>query len=176
MAEIHVTQKNGRKHVILLDDADFEKLGRYKWHVEAGSRNVEAGSNQIFYAVRAVRNEAGVWTISRMHREISGPKPGFDVDHINHNGLDNRSDNLRNVLKRDNQGNQRARRGGTSKYKGVYWDKGRAAWRARLGLSPRKAHLGYFDIEEDAARAYNVAAIAYFGDCACPNELPSEAL
>lgn len=38
----------------------------------------------------------------------------------------------------------------TSKYPGVYWQKGTEKWRARARLAGRMVHLGYFDNEDEA--------------------------
>lgn len=51
----------------------------------------------------------------------------------------------------------------TSKYKGVSWNKFAKKWSASIKLDYQKKHLGYFKCEEDAALAYNAAAIELFG-------------
>lgn len=90
------------------------------------------------------------------------------VDHINHDTLDNRRQNLRVVTRRQNQANMRkCSKATSSKYKGVSWDKSRNKWMAALGPKvegkTRRIHLGRFDREEDAALAYNKGASALFG-------------
>ncbi len=56
--------------------------------------------------------------------------------------------------------------GGTSRYKGVYWERKRLKWRAHIYKDSCRIHLGYFDNEEDAACAYDQAARELFGDFA----------
>mgnify|MGYP003543053875 FL=1 len=51
----------------------------------------------------------------------------------------------------------------TSIYKGVSWSKFAKKWSAYIKLNYGKKHLGYYLIEEDAAKAYNKAAIENFG-------------
>ena len=47
-----------------------------------------------------------------------------------------------------------------SRFVGVQWDRRRLRWQARIQVQGKKKHLGYFDDEEDAARAYDSAAAA----------------
>ena len=54
----------------------------------------------------------------------------------------------------------------SSKYKGVYWNTGCNKWLAKIGVNRRRIHLGVFENEKDAAKAYNKAAIEYFGEFA----------
>jgi hypothetical protein len=46
----------------------------------------------------------------------------------------------------------------SSKYLGVNLDKQYKKWRASIVVDGRKKILGYFSNEEEAARAYNIAA------------------
>jgi hypothetical protein len=86
-----------------------------------------------------------------------------ELDHINRDRTDNRIENLRPCNHSQNLGNSRPRRNG---YKGVSLCKCTGRWRAQL-----KGHIGRFDTEEEAALAYNAAALAYFGDFAYLNEV-----
>jgi AP2 domain/HNH endonuclease len=88
------------------------------------------------------------------------------VDHINGNGLDNRRTNLRPATSAENARNRRSQRGSSSPYKGVSWIRSRRNWRANLRVGDRLIHLGSYTDPADAARAYDAAALKYFGEFA----------
>lgn len=91
------------------------------------------------------------------------------VDHINHNGLDNRKSNLRACAHMENMANQKPH-GGTSRFKGVYWHKDTCKWCASIRFAGKLRYLGRFYVEEDAASAYDAAAIRFFEEFACTNK------
>jgi hypothetical protein len=86
-----------------------------------------------------------------------------ELDHINRKRSDNRIENLRSCTHSQNLGNARAR---VHKYKGVTFCKATKKWRAQLN-----GHLGRFDTIEEAALAYNAAALEHFGEFAHLNKV-----
>ena len=99
----------------IVDPEEYEALSRYKWWAQLGKHN------GTFYAVRNEKRGrvmVRVW----MHRVIMGAAEGLFVDHINHNGLDNRKANLRLATAAQNAWNSVRGKRGSSKYKGVAWD------------------------------------------------------
>jgi HNH endonuclease/AP2 domain len=86
-----------------------------------------------------------------------------ELDHINRDRGDNRIENLRPCTHSQNLGNSRAR---VHKYKGVTFCKATEKWRAQMN-----GHLGRFDTIEEAALAYNAAAIEHFGEFAHLNKV-----
>ena len=93
---------------------------------------------------------------------IYGEWPQNHIDHINHQTDNNRIENLRDVTQSQNQWNG-SDRTGTSQYKGVSWAKHANKWVAHITINGKKKHLGLFIIEEDAAKAYDRAALQHFG-------------
>ena len=155
MKEIELV--NGRG-IALVDDEDYEMLSQYRWYLQP----TRCGN----YA------QAVLWNPRRsiaMHRMIMGTPMGRDVDHINHNGLDNQRCNLRECSHQENCANHRKLTPGSSKYKGVSWD-GRK-WQAYGKMNYRKVHLGRFGSEDAAAKAYNTWATEHFGGFALLNEI-----
>ena len=140
----------------IVDAEDYDRLNRYQWHA--------CKCKSTYYACRV----EGGKTI-RMHREIMHAPKGVIVDHINHNGLDNRKGNLRLCTHAQNCYNQRASSTGTSKYKGVCWHKCNRKWIARIRCDGKFYNLGDFENEIEAAKAYDDKAVELFGEFACPN-------
>jgi hypothetical protein len=134
--------------VTKIDEDDYDRLSQYNWCANKGNKN------DTFYAVRGIRRD-GKYAHVFMHREIMEASPDIFVDHINHDTLDNRRCNLRLCKQSENLLNKHRSRNGTSKYKGVAFYKKTGKWIVHF----RTKHIGYFDSEEDAARAYNVAAL-----------------
>jgi hypothetical protein len=107
-----------------------------------------------------------------MHREIAGAPKGMVVDHIDGNELNNRRSNLRVCTVSQNHQNRR-RTWGRSRYKGVCFLKKRNKWKAEIMVNRKHIHIGCFDEEEEAAKAYDKKAAELFGEFAYFN-LPRE--
>jgi len=104
-----------------------------------------------------------------MHRVISQPPNDAEVDHINHDGLDNRRSNLRFGTHGHNLANQRYISSGTSLFRGVCWNKRHAKWEAFASWKSKTRRLGYFLDETEAAKAYDDAALESYGEFASLN-------
>lgn len=157
MKEIKLTQGK----VALVDDEDYEYLNQWKWHYEyRKGRNPESG-----YAVRNMFVSKGKFVKVRMHRVIMNAPTGVQVDHINHNGLDNRRSNLRLCSSAENQYGKRAIPH-SSRFKGVTWNKRDKKWQALIMKNGKTTSLGYFTSEYEAAKAYDKAAALIFGEFA----------
>jgi hypothetical protein len=97
-----------------------------------------------------------------------GKWPENLIDHKDNIGTHNWIDNLRDSTHSQNSFNK-GNIGGTSKFKGVRWDRGK--WKAQIKFNKKYKHLGRFDIEKDAAIAYNNAAIELHGEFALLNKI-----
>jgi hypothetical protein len=148
----------------LIDDEDYALLSQYNWFV--------INNNGKLYAYR-LQYVDGKRTKVYMHKAILPPIDARILDHINGNGLDNRRANLRHASvsqNAQNQGKQTRNGLAASQYKGVMRHH-TGKWRVAIKAKERRIHLGVFADEKDAARAYNDAAIKYFGEFARLNEV-----
>ena len=91
------------------------------------------------------------------------------IDHINGDKTDNRLANLRPATTSENGRNRPAQRNGGSKFKGVGFHSQKGRWRARIFADGKELHLGLFDDEIAAAKAYDEAASKLFGSFAYLN-------
>ena len=97
---------------------------------------------------------------------MTGRWPEAKVDHRDHNGLNNRWDNLRDASQRQNMQHTRLRSNNTSGYKGVAWDSNRKKWQVHISINGKNTSLGRFDIKEEAIEVYRKAAERHFGEFA----------
>jgi hypothetical protein len=149
-----------RGHVALVDAADYDLVAAHRWRL----LTPRTGGP---YAACSI----GGRTVM-LHRLLLDEPPGLDVDHRNGIGLDNRRANLRAATRSENGANQ-GPRPGSSSFKGVSRARG-GRWQASIKVGGRSRALGYFADEESAARAYDRAARATWGEFArCNFEVSS---
>lgn len=91
----------GEHRFTIVDDDLFEYLNQFKW------KATQNGSKNNVYATRTQKGDDGVTRTIRMHRVVLGYSGVLDIDHINHNALDNRRVNLRIVSRSTNILNRR---------------------------------------------------------------------
>ena len=115
----------------------------------------------------AVRREGGrKASLTHMHRVIAGAEEGQVADHVNLDKLDNSCSNLRLVSRKHNNVNKAITSKNTSGYKGVSWIKRRNSWQSRLQDNGKTIFSRYFKTAEEAALAYDIAAIQAHGEFA----------
>lgn len=97
---------------------------------------------------------------------MTGRWPETLVDHRDRVRSNNRWSNIREASYSENAGNMATRPSNTSGYKGVFFRKESPRPFAQIMVDGRSIYLGTFDTPEDAAMAYQAAAIEYFGEFA----------
>lgn len=141
--------------VAVIDQEDADAVAGFTWR-----------TNHNGYAVAY---EGGGRINTRrvfMHRLVAKPPAGKVVDHIDGDALNNRRSNLRVCTQAENCRNTKRRNGGHSAFKGVtrFTTKRHKKWYWKAYIAGK--HIGYFDTELDAARAYDEKAKSLFGQFA----------
>jgi len=142
----------------IVEPPDYYLLRNCNWYL--------GGNGKEFYALRNIKIGPGKIRMVGMHREIMNAPPHLLVDHKNNNTLDNRSGNLRLATQSQNGQNKAKKKGASSRYFGVCFDKERGKWLARIKGDGKYLNLGRFDDEIDAAKAHDEAARKYHGEFA----------
>lgn len=142
--------KYGTKEV-LIDNQDVELCSNYTWHLKYSKKN-----NSFYVQTHYLDKKI------KLHRLITNCPDGMVVDHINHNTLDNRRENLKVCMQIDNQHNLRLQRNNTSGCSGVVYNKCLNKWIARIQNNYKVINLGCFNNKEDAILARKFAEIKYW--------------
>ena len=168
MKQIPIGGMKGKGLYAIIDDIDLALVSRFTWHITRKGY-VEA---RVPVKLKSKYNVNGI----QIQRLLLWDKirNGLLVDHINGDKLDNRRENLRLVTMSQSNMNRRninfkRRQDILSKYKGVWWDRNK--WRAAITVAGKKIYLGRFHNEDEAAFAYNKAALLYHGEFACLNKI-----
>ena len=144
-------KRKGEEFDVLVSEEDEDLLRVRNWHI---------GKNG--YAVTNIKLGVNKWTQIYLHREIARrmgiTEAGMFVDHINRDKLDNRRDNLRKATPAQSVYN-------TSR-PGVFWDKSRGRWTAKIQKQGKLIWMGRFEQREDAVRERAKRIPEIFGEFA----------
>lgn len=155
-----ITLTNKDHKQVIVDKEFFDELSKYKWH-----------ENPYGYAYND--------TLGFMHRYImSNPCREFDIDHINHNKLDNRKCNLRLATRQQNCWNASGYKNSKSKFKGVYYRDfvKKPYYEACSCWEGKHVSIGCYVNELEAACAYNLWAKEHFKEFAYLNNFTEDEL
>lgn len=146
---------------VLIDADDIPKVNQFrKWFI---SKRGDVYANTHPYG----NGKAKSHKLHRVIMNVDG-KRGIEVDHINHNRLDNRRSNLRLCTHAENGRNLPLKKNNKSGFTGVLWDKNRNKWAASIKIMFKNKHLGRFEHIEEAISARLFAENYYYGEFA-PN-------
>lgn len=151
-----------------------EESGVFTWSVNClKSPGMPAGNMDSKGYMRININKLGY---KKTHRlawlYVYGMWPNGHIDHINGIRNDNRICNLRIASFEQNSRNIKVHSDGKSGYKGVTFNKGCKKWQVQICQGGGKyKYIGVFPDPEDAARAYDAAALELYGEFANTNHM-----
>ena len=131
----------------LIDLEDVDNVKEYKWHLNNSTGYVNNNKNKLL-----------------LHRFIMDCPKDKVVDHVNHDPLDNRKENLRVCTHQENIMNSSLSKNNTSGITGVAWDKQHNKWRSQIKINRKSITLGLFNTKEEAIEARKQAELEYFGE------------
>lgn len=143
--------------VAVVDYEDFERLSKISWRL-----NVDT-------VRRAGTVLGGVKSIT-LANTVMKDYSDFKYDHKDNNKLNNKKDNLRLCTHSENMCNRLKFKNCSSKYKGVSWNTKNNKWMAYVCKNSKQHYLGLFEIEIDAAKAYNTKALELHSEFALLNK------
>jgi len=142
-----------------------ETTGHFTWKRKRGNQPAGAVAGCIAKNPRTGHKHIAIRVDGRLYQAhrlawfyAHGTWPVDQIDHINHDSLDNRIANLREVDHADSHRNLGKKRNNSSGYTGVAWHAQKGKWRAYICPNRKQRHLGLFDTKEEAAAAYQKAA------------------
>jgi hypothetical protein len=155
MKQIDISTKKFPNTFALVDDEDFDRINNMgKWSASKPCDSIYATLGGV-----------------GMHRVVMNAPEDKEVDHQFHNTLDNQKKNLRLCTRSENAKNTVKPTNNTSGYKGVFWVKETRKWLAKIGCDNKFHYLGTYNTPEEAAMAYDIAALKYHGEFANLNDL-----
>jgi hypothetical protein len=152
------------KYKAKVDKEDFEKLMRHTW------RAVKKPSGRLKVVTNIRSRDGRNQQISLGQFLLKPPKNKMVYPRRFMDGFDYRKSNLIVCTMAERQRIlPKSRNIGTSRYKGVSFDRRSRLWRAAVKVEGQSMSLGYFKLESQAAEAYNRAAKKFFGPDAYQN-------
>ena len=144
--EIYRKSEN-RMFEVLIDSEDYDLVKGYKWNI------VKHKTNKTYYVQAYIKGSKNgrKQKYILMHRLVMSAPEGIEVDHINHNGLDNRKSKLRFITHGGNQRNKKT--WNNLGFKGVD-ERPSGRFRASIRINKKLNHIGTFDTVELAHEAY----------------------
>ena len=137
---------------ITIDIEDFDKVSKYQWHIENSRPNIQ-------YAQASLKGRT-----LRMHKLIISSN--LQIDHINHNGLDNRKSNLRICNNAENNRNKDFKRNPISGYVGIRYNPKVGSYYVRIMVNKKEISLGAYKTLEGAIEARKKGEEKHFGNFA----------
>lgn len=142
IVELYVHSKKHGKKTIIIDREDLDKINFVKWSI--------IKDHNTFYAIaKHPKTHKNI----RLHRVLLNPESNMSIDHVNHNGLDNRKSNLKVCTHYENMQNRLTGSNNTSGYKGVSYRSRNNKFVSRITINKKRVYLGEYGTLEEAIEA-----------------------
>jgi HNH endonuclease len=158
MRKIFLKGKNEEQYT-LVDDDSFERLNKWEWYTSIRGYVIRNSNKGDGFEKRR---------LIYLHRAIMNISTKEKIDHINHNKMDNRKENLRIVTIQQNSFNRKIMSNNKSGYKGVSL-RSNGKYRVWITKNGKDIYGGTYSSKHEAAKVYNKMAVELFGEHACLN-------
>jgi hypothetical protein len=136
---MEIPLQNAPGQHFICDPEDYPRFSYYRWWLSRNGYAKRYHGGQIRYAHRLAMGASKIHDGARR----------YIVDHIDSNRLHNCKHNLRLADRKENGGNMQSR-GGSSRYKGVYWNTRDGRWQVQVHFEYGTIYVGQFRPEPDA--------------------------
>lgn len=138
---LEIISKQYGKHKVYFDLEDYDLISNYHWRLQP---------DKCFNTHYAITKDNIL-----MHRLILSPEKSKVIDHKNHNGLDNRKQNLKICTQLENMQNQRLRKTNKSGYSNISYEKERNKWLVKFVYNKKVYKIGRYNTIEEALLVRN---------------------
>lgn len=147
---LYITNKNYTNKEVIFNIKHLEEIKKYRWTI-----------NNCDYCITTSKVDE---RYILMHRLIVDCPESLVVDHINHNTLDNRDNNLRICDQGDNLKNLKTRIDNKSGFRGISFHKRSGKWRCEMRVEGKKKWLGLYNTPEEAFKVRQAAEKEFYGE------------
>lgn len=149
---ILLNRKDGTVLETLISTSDLEKVKKFPntWCAAYDPKG------ETFYVFGFIKRK-----VYKLHRWILDTPKNMQVDHKNHNTLDNTRENIRNCKKWENGQNKKLQPNNKSGVRGVHWQESKKRWIAAMKIKGKRIHVGNFIDLKDAEKAMIEARLKY---------------
>jgi hypothetical protein len=179
--KLHIKEE----HYVYLDEEDFKRISEAiedagskadprKWQLTFNTSDAK----RLYYAKKNFNGRGGKqWKMHRLIMLLRGYViEGFEIDHKDGNTLNNRFSNLRLATSSQNKTSRGVRADNRIGYKGVGKNPNGTKYTSYIIRDGKKKSLGSYSSPDEAALAYNRAAIELWGEYAWTNKVKRHTL
>lgn len=169
IAKIELYRRNEENLWTIIDLEDLEKVINfsYTWSAKHDPKLNQYYAETTIY--EGTKDGKAKYKALKLHKFISNAADNEVVDHVNHDTLDNRKSNLRNIPYGKNSTNRKTKNSNNkSGYRNVSWSKSENVWRVQISINGKNTYLKSFSYEqlEEAGRYAEEMRQKYYGEYA----------